>query len=201
MTDLNIYSFSKSNVPRYIVIDHSVLLEEIVTETIGRLLNIDWKTSTILGNSNGALSFKHKFELIQEKIDEYPQAKQKKVIKKFTLFSTIRNKFAHVREIEKWGDFFKKYPQYSNDLKDWYKEHGSYDDSEDSFQLLYYYLTHELFYYLIQKNLEWVFESGKLEGSNKIRTELLNFITKKASESSEVSQLWNEFTSQLQNKE
>lgn len=204
MNNQNVYSLSKSDVPRYVVIDHSVLLEEIVTETIGRLLDVDWNSSTVLGNSTGALSFRHKFELIQEKIGGgKEQTKEKKtLVNKFLLFSTIRNKFAHVRQIDKWEDFFKKYEKDGNALKGWYAHlDNDENNNEDSFRLLYYYLTHELFYYMIQKNIDWAVESGKLQGENRIREELFNFVTQKASESPEVSQLWIEFTEQLQKKE
>ena len=63
-----IYSFSKSDITRYIVLDHSLLIEEITSETICKLLGIDILDSKALGHNFGSLSFYQKVLLIKDVI-------------------------------------------------------------------------------------------------------------------------------------
>lgn len=189
MKNLNVYTFSQSDVIRHIVIDHSVLIEEIMTVTIGKLLNIDWKKSKGLGHNSGSLSFSQKVFLIQDKLgsDTIPT-------KKIEAFLRIRNKFAHIREITNWGDFFsisKTYQKIERDIKEWYKsEENNETDYNDSIRLLYHYLTRDIFYILIKINIDWAYSEGVKAGEENVKEKLLEFIREKRQYSKEVNDLW-----------
>ena len=196
MKNLNVYTFSQSDSIRHIVIDHSVLIEEIATETIGRLLEIDWKTSSGLGYNSGSLSFYQKVLLIKDKvgIDSIPS-------KKIEAFYQIRNKFAHIREIGSWSDFFsisKTYQKIERDLENWYKsEENNETDYNNSIRLLYYYLTRDIFYFLIQINIDWAYRTGQKAGQEDVKTKLLEFIKERTQYSEEINDLWNSFVDSI----
>lgn len=52
--------FNKNISVRHLVINQSVLIEELASETLGKAIDIDWKTSITLGYNSTSLSFSHK---------------------------------------------------------------------------------------------------------------------------------------------
>ena len=195
MKNLNVYSFSNSDDMRHIVIDHSVLIEEITTETIGRLLNIDWKESKSLGSGSGSITFQQKILMIRDiiGIETVPS-------KKIDAFIMVRNKFAHIRKVSDWNHLFllgANYSRLENDLKSWYKDVvNNEDNNEDYIRLLYFHLTREIFYFLIQININWAHKIGYQEGQNQIKTDLFNFVMRhNKNESVDINKFWDELKS------
>lgn len=193
MKNLNVYSFSKSDVTRHIVIDHSVIIEELVTETIGRLLEIDCNTSKALGPVSGGLSFHQKTLLITDKFGEIGN-KSKKII----AFYQIRNKFAHLT-ISTWTDFFSisdTYKKIEKDLNIWYdKEENNETSYENKVRLLYFYLTREIFYFLIEINKDWAVNKGRKIAENDIKQKLFELTIENPSE--DIRKVWNQIKEEL----
>lgn len=193
MKNLNVYSFSKSDVTRHIVIDHSVIIEELVTETIGRLLEIDWNTSKALGSASGGLSFHQKILLITDKFGEIGD-KSKKII----AFYQIRNKFAHLT-ISTWTDFFSisdTYRKIEKDLSIWYdKEENNETSYENKVRLLYFYLTREIFYFLIEINKDWAVNKGQKIAEDNIKQKLFELTIENPSEN--IRKVWNQIKEEL----
>lgn len=91
-----------SNNSRILVIEYSVQLEEVLSETIGLLLDINWKTSKSLGFESGALTYNQKVLLLQDKRNTSSEMN-----KKLKAFMEIRNKFAHLKVIDSFENYFK----------------------------------------------------------------------------------------------
>lgn len=92
---------SNSYRTRHFVIDYSVLLEELVSITLGRLLNLEWKTSKSFGFGSSSLSFNQKIQIVQDL-----KGVNSLRLKKLQYFMYVRNKFAHIREIESFDHLF-----------------------------------------------------------------------------------------------
>ncbi len=196
MKKINDYVLSQSDNIRHIVIDHSVLIEEVLSNTIADLLDIDINTSKALGHNSGSLSFSQKIQLMKDKIgleSEYSN--------KLEAFLQIRNKFAHVNKIDNWKAFSslsKTYKKIINDLSKWYESENNEEiNFEDSVRLLYYRLTMEIFNFLFQINLDLAYTKGKERGSNEVKIKLLELVKEKAKESTEMGKLWDEFCKEI----
>lgn len=87
---------------RSLVIENTVIIEEQISYTLGVLLDIDWKKSKSFGYYSTALSFNQKVQIIQDL-----QNIDKDLIVKLNYLMSIRNKFAHVREISSFNDYYK----------------------------------------------------------------------------------------------
>ncbi|MDG1728317.1 MAG: hypothetical protein P8K68_01640 [Algibacter sp.] len=176
-----IYSFSKSDITRYIVLDHSLLIEEITSETICKLLGIDILDSKALGHNFGSLSFYQKVLLIKDVIGV-----DSEMAKKIEVFSQIRNKFAHLRKIETWRDFFSLSKTYSNierNLKNWYQTEENIDlDFENNTRLLYFHLTEDLFRFLVKINSYYEDNQRKSKQEIHHNNALFEFMKKKLSD-------------------
>lgn len=189
MKKINIYTFSKSNVTRHIVIDHSVIIEEFVTETIGRLLDIDWKTSEALGS--GGLNFHQKISLIKDKVGNIVDKN------KIAVFSQIRNKFAHLN-ISTWEDLFSisKDKTIQKNLNNWYKlKEINEKNPENKVRIQYYFLTCEIFHFLIEINTKWAEDKGKKIASENINQKLFELTITNPSE--DIQKVWDQIKEEL----
>lgn len=172
------YTFSKSDITRYIVTDHSLIIEEFTTETICKLLNIDKAISKAFGHNSGSLSFYQKMLLIKD-----VKGINTEISKKIEVFSQIRNKFLHLREVENWKDFFsisKTYSKIEKDLKVWYQnDESNIVDYEQNIRQLYFDLTYEIFKFLVDIHIE--FEENKRRANRlaETREELYKHMEKK----------------------
>ncbi|WP_273210485.1 hypothetical protein [Runella zeae] len=87
---------------RHHIIDQSLEVEELISTTLGYLLNIeDWKKSTSFGYGSASLAFSQKMNIIKDLVD-VNSVEEKKLIS----LVQIRNKFAHVKSVETLEDFF-----------------------------------------------------------------------------------------------
>lgn len=89
---------------RAFVIDKCVQIEHLVSDTIGSILDIDWKESKSFGQSGSSLSFNHKVNIIKDL-----KGLDKEEIKKFTCLMEIRNKFAHVLSVSTFKVFISDF--------------------------------------------------------------------------------------------
>ena len=120
MEKIDIDKISNSRNLRLYVLEHTLLIEELISETVGTILDIDWKNSKSFGFSSSALSFNQKLIIIQD-LKGITQTD----IKKFNHLMNIRNKFAHVRSIETSDEFYSKAGnglEIKKDLEKWYTE-------------------------------------------------------------------------------
>lgn len=68
---------------------------------LGNILNINWKNSKPFGHASTSLGFFQKLQLIQD-----IKGIEKEDLKKLTCLANIRNKFAHVSEINSFERLF-----------------------------------------------------------------------------------------------
>lgn len=199
MINKRVYNFSKSDITRYIILDHSLLIEELVNETIGRLLDIDFQTSKSLGYSS-SISFNQKILLIQDKVSHLANTNNQ-ISNKIERFCQIRNKFLHLNKINDWDDFFsisKTYSKIEKELEKWYEHKENLETNKnDRLRLLYFYLTIEIFYSLIEINLNWAQNKGKRIAKEEVNQMFFDFIKKKNVENELISQLWSDFINYL----
>lgn len=99
---------------RSFIIEYSILIEELISKTLGELLKVDWKKSKSFGFGSTSLSFNQKAQIVQD-IKGFDSMDSKKN----RHFIFIRNKFAHVREIETFDDLFEKTSN-GNDVKKYF---------------------------------------------------------------------------------
>lgn len=96
---------------RHYVIELSVLIEELMSETLGKLLDIEWKTSQSLGMTSKAISFSQKVSFIQD-----IKRLQKVDRDKLETFMQVRNKFAHVKTINSFENLFSNKSELKKNL-------------------------------------------------------------------------------------
>jgi len=114
---MDINSICQSENLRLYIIEHTLILEELVSETLGRILNIDYENSLSFGFGSVALSFNQKVQLISDikTLTSQERQKMKRIME-------IRNKFAHVKRIETFEQLFKlsSGKDIKKDLENWY---------------------------------------------------------------------------------
>lgn len=152
---------------RSYIIEHALVIEEVISETLGHLLDIDWKVSKSFGYSSSALSFNQKVQIIQDikglsKVDG----------KKLTALMSIRNKFAHVKSIESFNDFFNSGENgkiVKRDLDGWYS-HIVLEpniNEEDKFKSLFLQLTLDTAHCLFELSMDHVSKKAYKKGEEK----------------------------------
>jgi len=130
---------------RELVIEASITIEEFISVTLGYILNIHWKTSKSLGYQSSSLSFHQKIQLFQDL-----KGIDKDMIKKLDYIMIIRNKFAHVGEVETFNDFFKIVKdgaKIRNDLNKWYSAPYA-DEHDDLYQFFFIKLIGDVLNYI-----------------------------------------------------
>lgn len=172
MEKLDIDKISTSENLRLYVLEFTLVVEELISETIGSILNIDWKDSKSFGFSSSALSFNQKVFIIQDLKDITSDE-----FKKFTFLMNIRNKFAHIRFVETYYDFYTNSgngKEIKNALEKWYSSKVSQDISQkedDIFKVYFKLLCKDL----ISKLWEIILRI-KLEKVNKSTDDYINLV-------------------------
>lgn len=87
---------------RSLVIEKGVEIEAGITQILADLLNIDLSKSVAFGNGSASLNIFSKIQLLKE-LDYTP----KRIANYLTMFIEIRNKFAHVLEIDSFVKYFE----------------------------------------------------------------------------------------------
>lgn len=127
MSDFDILKTEENT--RLFVINKSLIIEKRITELICTLLNIDRGSSKSFGSGSGSLSFAQKLQLIYDirSLDKTQKKKLRTVLE-------IRNKFAHVIEIDSFNALFKiasKGKEIRKDLILWYPVNNKRDNDYD----------------------------------------------------------------------
>ncbi|WP_237275336.1 hypothetical protein [Tenacibaculum ovolyticum] len=165
----------KINYTRLFVIEKTISIEEHISETIGHLLNIDWRKSKSLGFSSSSLDFSRKVQIIQDILDI---SGKEDSIKKLTRLMEIRNKFAHVSEIISFEKLFsstKVGKKIKEDLKNWYLDVEE-DNEEKKYKKCFLNLTNDITRILKDIEIKYLLDKLKedIENNfNKSYSELL----------------------------
>lgn len=120
------------NTTRALIIEEGVTLESVITQILGLVLDISPSNSKILGIGGHGLSFKSKIDLLSEMNITPPDVKSD-----LQLFYELRNKFAHVKEIDSFSKYFEI--QKIKPSKQFLSYSKNYDGSseEDKFKFSY----------------------------------------------------------------
>lgn len=160
-TDRLLQSFN--NQTRYFVLECAVCMEEKASDTLSRLLGISSKKSKSLGYGSISLGFNNKITLIQDMKEVKTDSRDK-----FNSFMSIRNKFAHIAEIDSFKTYFEIIEQakdQKNKFKRWFPDlQWNSDDSERIYKIAFLLLTLDLFQTFIEIDLKHAYEKGKSAG-------------------------------------
>ena len=169
---------------RYCILECAVFMEEKASETLGRLLGIDWKESETLGYGSGSLGFDSKIKLIQDLKGVKPKSKTQ-----FQCFMAIRNKFAHIAAIDSFKNYFeliKKSKHRKKELLEWYPNlRWDSDDSEDVYKFAFFLLTLDLFRALFDIDIKHAYETGQQHGRKEAQAVFIDSIKSELAETEE----------------
>lgn len=182
MEKIDINVISQSNDLRLYVLEHTILIEEHISATLGALLNIEWQTSKSFGFNSSALSFNQKVQIVQD-----IEGLEKIEIQKLTDLMSIRNKFAHVRSIITFEDFFGtgvNGKSIKRNLEKWYNTDATleFDDEETKYKHFFFLLAVEVILIIWMKRMNYGFREkskNKEINQNKIQLETLENALKK----------------------
>ncbi len=193
MRDLNPYNrILEYQLIRHLVIDNSVIIEEIASGTLSRLLGIKMRESKAFGYSSESLSFNHKIVLMQDIV-----GLENEKSKKIRAFSQIRNKFAHVRSVNSWENFFslsKTYTNIKKDLEKWYLIEDDLENinSEDKYKILYHDLTLDISDFFFSNELRYIHNVSNQWALTDFNEYVTKFFEIKAKENPEINKMWLE---------
>lgn len=156
--------------PRLFVLECAIYIEDFVSETLGKLLNIDLESSKTLRN----LSFRTKVDLIRE-----VKSLQDDERKKFELFMQIRNKFAHEKIVNTFHNLFISYENlnFKTRLEESSRNQLEIDlDHEFKYKLCYMNLVSELHEILFKIQLHDAIKQTSMEVRNEMNNDLLEII-------------------------
>jgi hypothetical protein len=125
---------------RLVVIEKSVEAEHIVTKILARQLNIDLSKSESLSSKSSGLSFHSKLSLLLDTELLKPEDRVK-----LQKFSEIRNKFAHVLEVDNFEMCVKLVDGLKNHLEKYFQDDDKFDDNEERFYIAYFKLSDDVF--------------------------------------------------------
>ncbi len=180
-----------NNNSRILVIEYSVRIEEVLSETIGSILDINWESSKSLGFESGALSYNQKVSLLQDK-----RSISKEMKNKLTIFMQIRNKFAHVKAINSFDNYFKlskNSQENKNQLDKWYlKPDSIYDDFEINYQWVFFHLYNDILMFLFKVKLEHLSQTVSKNREYDLNAKLIEILKNKTLVSPITIDNWNE---------
>jgi hypothetical protein len=179
MSDQNFKIASINENTRLCVIENSIFIEELSSKILGNILSIDWRESKSFGNTSASLSFNQKLQLIQD-----IKGIDKEDLKKLNCIANIRNKFAHVSEIDSFEKLFSESSVgkeiRSLFLKRFFDEKGESDihpsKLEFVYRLCYYLLVNDVVEMLLKINDAHTFNSGIQEGQNEYKEKLIELL-------------------------
>lgn len=190
MKDTLAYILSQSENSRLYVIEHTVYLEDMVSFILGNILDIEWESSISLGFSSSALSFKQKVQLIQDK-----KGIDKERIKKLDAILEIRNKFAHVKSINTFQDYFKSSANAEKNrkhLEKWFeKKQGTEEDLEEQARYNFYLLFKDNFDFLFRLALDHRSQIVSERTSKELNEEFVMRLKIEVLKSPEANEIWN----------
>lgn len=177
----NDYDFKIASVNkdlRLCVIENSIFIEELASRVLGNILDIDWKNSKSFGHGSTSLSFFQKLQLIQD-----IKSINKEDLKKLTCLANIRNKFAHVSEINSFEKLFSDTgigKEIQKAFLSWYFDSDGYvgihpTKIEFVNRLCFYLLTSDVINILLKISDTHLYNMGVHEGKREVQEQLLTF--------------------------
>lgn len=171
-----INDFSASTNLRLYILEHALHVEELVSTALGYILSIDWKKSKSFGYSSVALSFNQKVLIIQDL-----KGLDKNDIQKLSDFMAIRNKFAHVKSINTFQNFFNSGRNASDvrkNLNKFYPIENSSINDELKYKICFYKLFLDISLILVNKIKKHEYERGRKDFSHEYFVSVLTELGK-----------------------
>ncbi len=148
---------------RLCIIENAIFIEELISNAIGTVLNIDWENSKSFGFSSSSLSFNQKIQIIQD-----IKGLDKELIKKFTCLTNVRNKFAHISSVDSFDKLFsisKNGNEIKKQLNNWYGDRFN-NDSPEYYRYCFYSLIEDIIGFIFNMAGEHMYELGYKKGYN-----------------------------------
>lgn len=182
---------------RLFVLECSTYIEYKISDTLGRLLEIDWKDSTSLGYGRMSLGFNQKAHLINDL-----QQENVKLSGKLNVFMKIRNKFAHIQEINSFKNYFsiiKSSNEDENQIKRLYP-YLNYDNDniEDLYKFIYFQLTLDIFKELFDLDIANAYNQGLEIGQNQGKNKIIEALKQELIKTDSGKAIWNQAFKQLE---
>jgi len=160
---VDIKVFSKTDNIRLYVIEHTLHIETLISEAIGSLLGVDYKESKSFGFGSSALSFSQKVQIVQD-----IKGLESEMAKKLTCLMNIRNKFAHVQEVDSFDKLFEiasNGTQIKNQLDKWYSLEEKKEEDEN-YKFLFFKLAEEITIMLVELQVKERTTKSVLQAEN-----------------------------------
>lgn len=184
---------------RYCILECAVFIEEKASDTLGKLLEIDWKKSDSLGYGSASLGFDNKIRLIQDIKGVKPKSRTQ-----FQSFMAIRNKFVHIAEIDSFDGYFKLIKssnQRKNELKKWFPSlKWELEDVEGLYKFAYFLLTLDLFQVLFDIDIKHAYETGQKDGRKEAQEIFIENVRTHLQKSKEGKKVLDETFEKISNK-
>jgi hypothetical protein len=182
MKKSNITIFSKTDNLRLYIIEHTLHIETLISEAIGALLGIEYNNSKSFGFGSSSLSFNQKVQIIQD-----IEGLESEMTKKLTCLMNIRNKFAHVQEIESFDNLFdltSNGSEIKKQLVKWYTLDEK-EDNDEEYKYRFFKLAEEItqMLFMLQvttktkngvQEVEKQFQAGNLQSYMEVISEMEN---------------------------
>lgn len=170
--------------------EESVFLEEVLSETLGSVMNISWIDSKSLGFGSQALSFNQKVTILQDK-KEIP----KDIKDKLTVLMHIRNKFAHVKTVDSFEKHFNLSQGGNQDKKfidKWYNQNNLTNKySEIEYRFAFLKLCNEIFYCLFNIYLKDSVNKAVVERDHALDKKFIEILMNKRLEGPITDDVWS----------
>ncbi len=121
---------------RALVMECSVAVEQMISNQVCLLMDIDRKSSKLFGIGSSSLSFNQKVDFLVE-LKYYNKVQKEKLNR----FAEIRNKFAHVGEISTFQECFILLSGIVLKFAKWYPEISSLNSITEEERFLKYFLA------------------------------------------------------------
>lgn len=174
-----IASFAKNL--RLCVIENSIFIEELASRVLGNILSIDYEKSKSFGHASTSLSFNQKLQLIQD-----IKGIEKEDLKKLTCLANIRNKFAHVSNIDTFEKLFSE-SSVGKDIRrcflNWFFDTNGDSDIHTSkvefvYRVCFYLLVNDIIEILLKINDTHSYNIGLHEGQKEFKDKFVDTIIK-----------------------
>ena len=177
MSDAKLKIASVAKNLRLCVIENSIFIEELASSILGNILNIEWKKSKSFGHTSASLSFNQKLQLIQD-----IKGIEKEDLKKLNCLAQIRNKFAHVSEIDTFEKLFLESSvgkEIRNHFLKWFFDKSGESDIHPSkleivYRYCYYMLVDDVINILLEINKTHYYNLGIEEGKREFSDKLID---------------------------
>lgn len=164
---------------RLCVIENSIYIEELTSYILGNILDIESSNSKSFGSGSTSLSFNQKLQLIQD-----IKGIEKESLKKLTCLANIRNKFAHVSQINSFKNLFSSSnigKEIKKNFLSWFFDAKGDSDINPSklefvYRLCFYLLVNDVIEILLKINDTHMFNRGYADGKKEANETLVTIL-------------------------